>query len=107
MALRENPKRVTDYALIIGHVWRCTACRDALLTSPEATWIGYKLSDQERECIQEMDDSDFQTIARLVETTGLDAGEINAAIDHPRARLRHLGSVKGDDYRHNYDSVRG
>ena len=106
MALRENPKRVTDFALIIGHVWRCSACRDALLTSPETTWIGYKLSDQERECIQEMDDVDFQTIARLVEITGLAVDEINGAIDHPRARLRHLGSVKGEGYRDSYDSVR-
>ena len=106
MALRENPKRVTDFALIIGHVWRCTSCRDALLTTPETTWIGYKLSDWERECIQDMDDVDFQTIARLAETTGLGADEINAAIDHPRARLRHLGSVKGDSYYSSYDSVR-
>jgi len=106
MALRENPKRVTDYALIIGHVWRCTACRDALLTSPETTWIGYKLSDQERERIQDMDSDDFLTATRLAEVTGLSTDELYAAIDHPRARLRHLGSVKGDAYRNSYDSVR-
>ena len=26
--------RVTDFALMIGHVWRCTSCRDALLADP-------------------------------------------------------------------------
>jgi hypothetical protein len=32
----------------------------------------------------------------LAEVTVLSVPEIDAAIDHPRARLRHLGSVKGE-----------
>lgn len=88
--------RVTDFALIIGHVWRCTTCRDALLGNPPAMWVGYKLSEEQRSCITKLEDDDFRTIMHLAEVTGLTANEIDAAIDHPRARLRHLGSVKGE-----------
>lgn len=88
--------RVTDFALIIGHVWRCTSCRDALLRNPSLMWVGYKLSEDQRTCITNLSDEDFHTVMHLAEVTGLTVKEIDAAIDHPRARLRHLGSVKGD-----------
>lgn len=88
--------RVSDYALIIGHVWRCTSCRESLLENPETVWLGYKLNEQQRACILELNDDSFQTILRLTEATGLTTKEIEAAIEHPRARLRHLGSIKGD-----------
>ena len=68
--------RVQDFALIIGHVWRCNHCREALFEKPETMWLGYKLS----------------------EATGLSTKDLETAIEHPRARLRHLGSVKGDYY---------
>lgn len=90
--------RVSDYALIIGHVWRCMACRDALFANPETVWLGYKLSDFQRERILQLSDESFQSMARLCENTGLDVRELETAIEHPRARLRHLGSVKGDAY---------
>jgi hypothetical protein len=90
--------RVADYALIIGHIWRCTNCRESLLENPETVWLGYKLSDEQRACILELSDDSFQTILRLAEATGLTPKEIEAAIEHPRARLRHLGSVKGNYY---------
>lgn len=88
--------RVQDFALIIGHVWRCSACREALLTRPESTWLGFKLSEEQRERIRGLSDESFQSLAGLSEVTGLSSKEIEAAIEHPRARLRHLGSVKGD-----------
>ena len=88
--------RVQDFALIIGHVWRCSACRDALLTRPESTWVGFKLSEDQRERIRGLSDESFQSLAALTEATGLSGKDIEAAIEHPRARLRHLGSVKGD-----------
>jgi hypothetical protein len=90
--------RVQDFALIIGHVWRCNGCREALFANPETVWLGYKLSDLQRDAILKLTDESFQTVARLCEETGLDAKELEAAIEHPRARLRHLGSVKGDGY---------
>lgn len=88
--------RVTDFALIIGHVWRCTTCRAALLEEPAAMAVGFKLSEEQRACIASMDDDDFRTITHLASVTGLTPQEIDHAIDHPRARLRHLGSVKGN-----------
>jgi hypothetical protein len=91
-------KRVSDFALIIGHVWRCNACRDALLEDPETTWIGYKLDETQRQRISDLEAEAFQTVMLLSEATGLTSDELYAAIDHPRARLRHLGSVKGDAY---------
>ena len=60
-------ERVQDYALIIGHVWRCTDCRDALLENPEATWVGYKLSEDQRERIRQLTDESFQAMSNLVE----------------------------------------
>ena len=88
--------RVTDFALMIGHVWRCTSCREALLADPAQMGVGYKLSQEQRTCISQLSDEDFRTIMRLADITGLTTAEIDAAIDHPRARLRHLGSVKGE-----------
>ena len=89
-------ERVSDFALIIGHVWRCTSCRDALLENPAGMWIGYKLSETQRECLTNLSEDDFHTMMHLAKVTGLTTREIDAAIDHPRARLRHLGSVKGE-----------
>lgn len=90
--------RVQDYALIIGHVWRCLECRETLMANPETTWLGYKLSEDQRERIRALSDESFQSLQRLIDATNLTAREIEAAIEHPRARLRHLGSVKGDYY---------
>jgi len=84
--------RVRDFALIVGHAWRCTSCRDRLISEPAQLCIGYKLMDTERQCIENLNDSSFQTVMRLAEETGLTSLEIEQAIDHPRARLRHLGS---------------
>ncbi|GIV70215.1 MAG: hypothetical protein NZ553_17000 [Caldilinea sp.] len=88
--------RVSDFALIIGHVWRCTACRDALLENPSLMGVGYKLTEAQRECIAKITEEDFRTMMHLAEVTGLTLREIEAAVDHPRARLRHLGSIKGE-----------
>lgn len=90
--------RVTDYALLIGHVWRCTACRDNLLDHPETTWIGYKLSQFQRDAIRSLTVDHFQTATSLSKATGLDEATLYEGIDHPRARLRHLGSVKNEAY---------
>jgi hypothetical protein len=89
-------KRVSDLALMMAHAWRCAECRNDLIEKPELTWIGYKLSADQRECVREMTSDSFQTVTRMAEATGLDVDELHSAIDHPRARLRHLGSIKGE-----------
>jgi hypothetical protein len=88
--------RVQDFALIIGHVWRCNTCRDELFDKPDTVWMGYKLSDDQKARLRALTDDSFVSLLRLAEATGLNSKEIEAAIEHPRARLRHLGSVKGD-----------
>ena len=89
-------RRVSDFALMIGHAWRCAECRNDLLEKPELTWIGFKLSADQRGRVLEMTVDSFQTVTRMAEATGLDIDELHLAIDHPRARLRHLGSIKGE-----------
>jgi hypothetical protein len=88
--------RVSDYALLIGHVWRCTDCRDLLMSRPDLYWIGFKLNESQREVIRGLTDESFQTMMRLAEETDLTTQELEEAVDHPRARLRHLGVVKYD-----------
>jgi 3'-phosphoadenosine 5'-phosphosulfate sulfotransferase len=90
--------RVQDFALIVGHVWRCSSCRDALMERPETLLLGYKVSDAQRSVIMELTDESFQTLERLSAITGLSTHELDAAIEHPRARLRHLGSSRGEYY---------
>jgi len=90
--------RVQDFALIIGHVWRCNTCREELFEKPDTVWMGYKLNEDQKARIRTLTDESFASILRLADATGLDNKEIEAAIEHPRARLRHLGSVKGDYY---------
>lgn len=92
-------RRLSDFALMMAHAWRCAECRTDLLEKPELTWIGYKLSSEQRERVREMTSDAFQTVPRMAEATGLEVDELQMAIDHPRARLRHLGSIKGDYFR--------
>jgi hypothetical protein len=88
--------RVTDYALLIGHSWRCLECRENLMSRPDLYWIGFKLSDSQRDLIRKLTDESFQTLSRLSDETELTQHELDEAIDHPRARLRHLGVIKYD-----------
>ncbi len=83
--------RVRDFLILIGHAWICLDCRDKLLEDTEATLIGHKLSEFERERLLEMTDESFRTMMDLEAATGLTADEITLAVDHPRSRLRHLG----------------
>ncbi len=88
--------RLTDYALLMGHVWRCLDCRELLTSNPDVYWIGFKLNDEQKDAIRHLVDESFQTLMRLSEETGLSTRELEEAVDHPRARLRHLGVVKYD-----------
>ena len=88
--------RVRDFLILIGHTWMCLDCRRMLLENPEATLIGHKLSEFEREKVLNLTDSSYRTMMDLEEATGLTADEVALAVDHPRSRLRHLGTrVRG------------
>lgn len=89
-------ERVTDYALLIGHVWRCPECRDSLLSQPDIACIGFKLNDDQRQAIRNLTDNSFTTVMRLSQELDISMADLYTAIDHPRARLRHLGVVRGE-----------
>jgi hypothetical protein len=88
--------RVQDFALLLGHAWRCTQCRESLLAQPELYTIGFKLDQSQRECILRLNDESFHTVMRLAELSKLSMAELYEAIDHPRARLRHLSGNRYD-----------
>lgn len=90
--------RLRDFALIIGHTWRCYECRDLLLEDPERTCRGHKLSEAEKESAQELTEDDFQTVMALSQATGISVKDLEEAIDHPHARLRHLGSRRNREF---------
>lgn len=90
--------RVRDFALLIGHVWRCSTCRNALLERPESVLVGYKLDDFQRECLLKLTEDSFQTMMKLAAQTGLSDRELNEVVDHPRARLRHLNGLKAENW---------
>ncbi len=85
------PARVRDYLILIGHTWICNECRMRLLTEPEAILVGHKLNDHEREALLALTETSFRTMMELSDATGISMDELRMAIDHPRARLRHLG----------------
>ncbi len=84
--------RVRDFLILIGHTWICLDCRTKLLENTEATLIGHKLTEFERERLMELTENSFRTMMDLEAATGLTADEVTLAIDHPRSRLRHLGT---------------
>lgn len=91
--------RIRDFALVIGHTWRCYECRELLIEDAVRTCRGYKLSDDERVMAAELVEETFNTVEKLAEKTGITTKELEKAIDHPHARLRHLGVYKsGHDY---------
>ncbi len=101
-ALSVSPTRVRDFALLIGHAWRCTRCREVLLENPKQAWIGFKLNEAQREIILGLSESSFQTTIQLAELSGLTMAELDEAINHPRARLRHLAGNRYDFHLASY-----
>lgn len=87
-------ERIRDFALVIGHVWRCYECREQLIEDSVRTCRGYKLSDAERIMAGKLTDESFNTVERLAKGTGITKKELEIAIEHPHARLRHLGVYK-------------
>ncbi len=79
-----------EMLLVLAHAQLCTACRERLLTSPQAVFSGRMLTDAEKEALLRLKESDFFTSERLAATTGNSVAEINEYGNHPVARLRHL-----------------
>ncbi|MEA3334500.1 MAG: hypothetical protein U9R25_01220 [Chloroflexota bacterium] len=82
--------RTSDAAILLGHVIQCEDCRALLLEQPERVLIGRKIPEDQRQKLIDLREEDFENIAMLASTVGIELSELREGIDHPRARLRHL-----------------
>lgn len=82
--------RVSDLAVLLGHVMQCEMCRERLLESPERATMGRKMTTEQRRLIARLTPEDFENANILAAAVGISASELNEGINHPRARLRHL-----------------
>ncbi|MBP7963472.1 MAG: hypothetical protein KBG20_13180 [Caldilineaceae bacterium] len=87
-------ERIRDYLIVVGHLWIGDECRDAFFKNPNSVLIGFKLTQDEKERLHKLTDASFSSMELLVEATGLEYDELREAIDHPRARMRHLTTRK-------------
>lgn len=69
---------------------QCEQCRQKLLSDPQRALIGRKISDEQREKLLALQVEDFESSANLARAIGFDLAELIEAINHPRARLRHI-----------------
>lgn len=86
--------RISDYQILVGHLWQCLECREAFLSDPRSMMAGLKLTREQTAILQEFANSPYTLIDRLQGGTGLAEADFQTAVAHPRARLRHLGVRK-------------
>ncbi len=83
--------RVSDYQILVGHLWQCRDCRENFLLDPQSMMVGLKLTAEQTTMLLEMARTPFTLPDRLHSDSGLVESEFQTAVTHPRARLRHLG----------------
>lgn len=85
----EQP-RTSDLAIVLGHALQCEACRQRLLEEPDRVLVGRKITATQRADLAQLGEEDFASAATLAAAAGIPMAELVDALDHPRARLRHL-----------------
>lgn len=85
-----SPDRTSDLAILLSHAIQCEPCRDRLLVEPERVVVGRKISNEQRARLGQLTPEDFENSGALAAATGIDIAELQAALDHPRARMRHF-----------------
>ncbi len=88
--------RISDYQILVGHLWQCRECREAFVRDPRSMMAGLKLTPEQMATLQEFVQSPYQLLDRLQTGTGLAEGDFQIAVAHPRTRLRHLGVRKAN-----------
>ena len=83
--------RVSDYQILVGHLWQCRDCRETFLLDPQSVLVGLKLTEEQTTVILEMARTPFALPENLHSGSGLVESDFQTAVTHPRARLRHLG----------------
>lgn len=84
--------RISDFDIVIGHLWNCHECRHRFLEDPHSMLAGMKLTPHQLELLLDLARTPYEFLDRLSQETGLDAVSFQNCITHPRARLRHLGA---------------
>ncbi len=79
-----------EFMIVLAHAHVCGACRDKLLATPQAVFIGRALSQDEKEKLTGLEFADFITPDRVAHAVGREAAELDAYRDQPIVRLRHL-----------------
>lgn len=79
-----------ELLLVLAHAQFCSACRQRLLTAPQAVLTGRSLTGEAKAALAQLQESDFFTPERLAEASGVSVAEINEYCNHPVVRLRHL-----------------
>ena len=82
--------RTSDIAILLSHTMQCAECRDRLLSQPDRVLIGRKISEQQRAMLSSLSAEDFESAVTLAAAAGANSEELRDALNHPRARMRHL-----------------
>ncbi len=85
---------ISDYLIVIGHLWYCADCRQELRRNPHAFMKGLKLTDDQKDSLLRWSTEPLSIVDRLSADSGLEPEDFQLCISHPRARLRHLGVQK-------------
>ena len=83
--------RISDFDVAVGHLWHCDQCRRSFLSDPSSVMIGLKLSPDQRNVLNNLAAEPETLLDRLQHAWPTDDAAFERAINHPRARLRHLG----------------
>ncbi len=82
---------ISDYGIVIGHLWYCADCRKEFLANPHSMLKGLKLTAVQQERLLQWAADPITLSDRLNTESGLDPETFQLSLIHPRARLRHLG----------------
>jgi hypothetical protein len=79
-----------ELLIIIGHAWQCLDCRRLLLETPDKALRGRPLTADERKRLTALEAQHFVNLTNLAQMLGVQVNDLNTAMNHARARLRHF-----------------
>lgn len=79
-----------ELLFVLAHAQFCTACRQRLLSAPQAVIVGRALTADEKMILTRLTEADFFTPERLAQAAGSSTADLSASGNHPVVRLRHL-----------------
>lgn len=76
--------------IVAGHAWQCPSCRRMLLEDPDGVLLRQGLAGEERSLFGQVAVEDWTTLTSLAKALGVSRTDLEAAMRHPRCRLRHF-----------------